>query len=276
MTTAHSPLFEPRHRGTIAVVAILVIIAVASLGGCSKSKADAAIPLFVFAGQSNMLGQGSAGTPLPAALSKPSADAFFWVNNTRSWSSTPPTSSGFYGPDVSAVRQLARRLGEPVLGVKFAASGTSLAGPWNPSNPSGLYADMKGVVSDALHSRLNGHGPPKIAGFFWMQGESDAQNATAAASYGENLRRLIDQVRSDFSSPELPIVLGRIRADVPMAAPQGTSDVRSAIDAASATANVRSVSTDELPLAPDHLHFTGPGLITLGNEFASAYMTLHH
>jgi hypothetical protein len=171
---------------------------------------------------------------------------------------------------------LVQRLDGPVLAVKVAVTGTSLAGPWDPTAPNSLYAYMKTTVTDALHSRVAGHGSPRIAGFFWMQGESDAQDATAASNYGVNLRRLIERVRSDFSSPELPIVLGRIRTDVPMAAPQGTSDVRSAIDVASTTANVRSVSTDQLPLAADHLHFTGPGLITLGNEFAAAYMRLHH
>src|SRR5947199_34503 len=83
----------------------------------------------------------------------------------------------------------------------------SLAGPWDPSRPDALYASLKAQVGSALRSHIAGHGSLKIAGFFWMQGESDAQDPAAATAYGVNLRRLLDQVRSDFSSPHLPIVL---------------------------------------------------------------------
>ncbi|MBV8303373.1 MAG: hypothetical protein JOZ04_04130 [Acidimicrobiia bacterium] len=274
MTVADAPP-SAWGRRNLGIAVLALIVAAFSLSDCSSGNADAAVPLFVFAGQSNMVGLGSQGWPLPADLAKPSATTLFWVSQTRAWSTTPSTPGGIYGPDVSAMKALARRLGGTVLDVKLAVSGTSLAGPWDPSRPDGLYAPLKAVVADALASRLSGHGAPKVAGFFWMQGESDAQDPAAAANYAANLRRLLDQVRSDFRSPRLPIVLGRIRPYVPLATAAATAEVRAAIDgAAASTPNVRSVSTDALPMTADQYHFTGPGLVTLGDEFAAAYMSL--
>ena len=44
----------------------------------------------------------------------------------------------------------------------------------------------------------------------WMQGESDANNSAYAAAYEANLTNLITAVRSDFSTPDMPFVVGRI------------------------------------------------------------------
>ncbi|MBV9411083.1 MAG: hypothetical protein JO148_05765 [Acidimicrobiia bacterium] len=276
MTVAGARWSAPRSKAAI-VTAVIVALASVVLSGCSSGKASSDVSVFVFAGQSNMLGLGSQGTPLPPALARTNRNTFYWLPSTRTWTSTPLTPGGIYGPEVSAINRLARELGHPVAAVQLAVNGVSLAGPWDPSRPDGLYAAMKAEVDNALHSRIAGQGNSKVAGFFWMQGESDAQNPGAAAAYGVNLRRLLDQVRSDFASPRLPIVLGRIRAQIPLASPESAADVRSAIDrVAASTPNVRVVSTDALPLASDGLHFTGQGIITLGDEFADAYMKLDH
>ena len=276
MTVAGSRLSAPRRRLVIAAAVIVVLVSVV-LGACNGGNPKSDVSVFVFAGQSNMLGLGSQGTALPPDLARKNANALYWLNTTRTWTSTPLTPGGIYGPEISAVTRLARDLGHPAAAVQLAVNGVSLAGPWDPSRPEGLYAAMKAEVLNALRSHIAGHGSIKIAGFFWMQGESDAQNPGAAAAYGVNLRRLLDQVRSDFASPHLPIVLGRIRAQIPSATAESAGEVRSAIDrVAASTPNVRVVSTDALPLAPDALHFTGPGIVTLGYEFADAYMKLDH
>ncbi|MBV9662618.1 MAG: hypothetical protein JOZ37_01535, partial [Actinobacteria bacterium] len=180
------------------------------------------------------------------------------------------------GPEVSALRRLADKLHRPVLGVKVAENATSLAVDWNPASPNGYYAQMRSVVSDALLARVKGEGLPEVAGFFWMQGEEDAQTAPTAEAYSANLNRLITQVRTDFSADRLPFVIGRIRVNNP-ATEVGNNLVRAAQNqAATRTPNVRTVSTDDLTRISDQLHFDGPALVTLGNRFADAYLTLKH
>jgi hypothetical protein len=134
---------------------------------------------------------------------------------------------------------------------------------------------MRNAVSDALLGTVPGEGRPTVAGFFWMQGEADAQDLAAASAYTVNLRRLVARLRWEFSMDRLPVIIGRIRADDPAASRQGLELVRTATDSVGgSTPNATTVSTDALSLAPDRVHFDGPGLIRLGTEFADAYLTL--
>jgi len=260
-----------------AIVSTVVVVALVSLLiAATSSHSKKSIPLFIFAGQSNMVGIGSTGSTLPANLRTPRKDAQFWDRSAGAWSTTPVLPNGVYGPEVSALRRLADKLHRPVLGVKVAENSTSLATDWNPSSPNGYYAQMRSVVSDALLARVKGEGLPEVAGFFWMQGEADAQQAATAEAYSANLNRLISQVRTDFSADRLPFVIGRIRVNNP-ATEIGDNEVRAAEDQAAAhDPNVKTVSTDDLTRIADFLHFDGPGLIALGNRFADAYVTLKH
>ena len=266
---------SPGAKGVIASAVVVVVLVVVLIAATSKGT-NKSVALFIFSGQSNMVGAGSAGSTLPSDLRTPRKDAQFWDRAKGAWSTTPVTPNGVYGPEVSALRRLADKLHRPVLGVKVAENSTSLATDWNPSAPNGYYAQMRSVVSDALLARVKGEGLPKVAGFFWMQGEQDAQLAATAEAYSANLDRLISQVRTDFSSDRLPFVIGRIRVNNP-ATEIGDNEVRAAEDqAARHNLNVRTVSTDDLTRIPDFLHFDGPGLITLGKRFADAYLALSH
>lgn len=253
----------------VVVVGLAVAVVVVNNGSSRRQ-----VPLFIFAGQSNMVGMGSAGTPLPADLRTPRKDAQFWDRNKGAWSLTPVTPNGIYGPEVSALRRLADRLHRPVLGVKVAENSTSLATDWNPDNANGYYAQLRSVVGDALLARVPGEGLPKVAGFFWMQGEADGQQPTSAPLYYANVRRLIGQVRTDFGADRLPFVMGRIRVN-DLATQQNAVLVRAAQDqAAKSTPNVRTVNTDDLTRIADALHFDSRGLLTLGTRFADAYLGL--
>jgi hypothetical protein len=260
-----------------AIVSTVVVVALVSLLiAATSSHTKQTVPLFIFAGQSNMVGFGSTGSTLPANLRTPRKDAQFWDRSAGAWSTTPVTPNGVYGPEVSTLRRLADKLHRPVLGVKVAENSTSLATDWNPSSPNGYYAQMRSVVSDALLARVKDEGLPRVAGFFWMQGETDAQQAATAQAYSANLNGLISQVRTDFSADRLPFVIGRIRVNNPTTE-LGDNWVRAAEDqAAKRNPDVGTVSTDDLTRIPDFLHFDGPGLIALGNRFADAYLALKH
>jgi len=129
------------------------------------------------------------------------------------------------------LRRLADRLHRPVVGVKVAENSTSLATEWDPDLTNGLYAQLRATVGDALLAPVPGEGLPEVAGFFWMQGEADAQQMPTAAAYATNLRRLILQVRTDFSADRLPFIIGRIRVNDPATQP-GVVLVRAAEDQA--------------------------------------------
>ncbi|MBV9665429.1 MAG: hypothetical protein JOZ37_15780, partial [Actinobacteria bacterium] len=148
-----------RTKGAI-VSTVVVVVLVAALMAATSSHSKKGVALFIFAGQSNMVGFGSHGSTLPANLRTPRKDAQFWDRSKGAWSTTPVTPNGEFGPEVSALRRLADKLHRPVLGVKVAENATSLAVDWNPASPNGYYAQMRSVVSDALLARVKGKGLP--------------------------------------------------------------------------------------------------------------------
>ena len=258
---------------TGALVGVLSACVLAVFSACTSVAAKPDVPVFVFAGQSNMVGLGSLGSTLPSYLTTPRNDALFWDVKARTWVTVPPTTGGYYGPEVSALRGLADRLHTRVLGVKVAVSGTSLAKEWDPTLKPGLYAYMKMTLSDALRTSAFGDRRLKVAGFFWMQGESDALQIDSAQRYAVNLKAFISHVRHDLLSPRLPFIIGRIQVISP-AAVTGSDIVRAAEDAAALhDHDVRTVPTDGVSRWPDY-HFDGPGLIALGTSFADAYTTI--
>jgi len=106
---------------------------------------------------------------------------------------------------------------EKFLIIKFAAGATSLHGCWNPDwqldsatllgeqNEPHLYDEFDRYIKDVLSDlTVNEY---QVCGMLWVQGETDAQNETAALAYGQNLQNLIQRVRQDVDDAALPFLL---------------------------------------------------------------------
>lgn len=85
-------------------------------------------------------------------------------------------------------------------------------------NPAGWYAgkeydddtrDAKKVLAD-LDTYYPGAKSYEVAGFFFWQGEKDADHPVYAAHYEKNLVQLIKALRKDFNAPGAKFVLGTI------------------------------------------------------------------
>lgn len=121
------------------------------------------------------------------------------------------------GPELGIGRALGDRFAEPVLLVKTAWGGKSLAVDFRPPSADGatgpFYAQMLDDYRAAVgtmaqdHPRLAGC-EPRLCGFVWFQGWNDACDAEATRSYAQNLALLIGDVRRDLGDPELPVVVG--------------------------------------------------------------------
>jgi hypothetical protein len=269
---SHVTARRSRLRLVVIGAAVVIVLAVMAALAASRNGSDD-VPLFVFAGQSNMVAVGADVRDLPAALRKPSPDAVVWDLQARRWVDLEPAAAGNFGPELSALPALARALDRDVVGVKVAVGGTSLATVWDPETTDGLYGLLRDAVIDALSTRPQGKGTPRLAGVFWMQGETDAERQDWGDAYAENLTHLISTLRRDFSDPDLPMVVARIRTDDPRFQ-LGGAQVRQALDSVSKTTpNTRTVHTDDLRLA-DTLHFDSGATLTLGRRFASAYLAL--
>lgn len=107
----------------------------------------------------------------------------------------------------------------------------------------------------------------RVAGFFWMQGESDAWAGRTTAQYQADLTNLISRVRADFGDPNLPFVFGLIYPA------EDTAAVRQAqMNVAATVPHTFLFNTDSLPRV--NVHFDTQGTVDLGIGFGKGYLSI--
>lgn len=216
------------------------------------------------------------------------ADTAFRLLQLGSGNYQAGTHSGF---EMSLGRALKEALPyDNIAIVKYGMSGSALmrglrssdgAGDWDSGPPAWSPGEgFNGVryhvfktsaVLPALQAIVDRGDMPEIAGMFWMQGETDAGNLTAANTYEASLNKLIDTVRADFSTPEMRFIIGRIRTVM------GTynATVRTAmLNVAASDPLTEWIDTDDLPVNADNVHYSAAGLVELGERFADAYLSM--
>ena len=232
--------------------------------------AKAATLVYLLAGQSNMAGYQSG---LPEAPYNEVQSVQFWNYSNDGWTDLRPglgDTANDIGPEVGfGYAMQALHPNDDIYLVKWGVNSTSLAGPWNPDGSGAAYNTFKSRVNAALGS-LAGLSPT-IAGMIWMQGESDAASTATANAYAENLTNLITTVRSDFSTPAMPFVAGRITDLSIYSGFPGVEAVRHAQETVPGlVGNASWINTDDLamnPAAPGH--YLAQGQIDLGLRFAN-------
>jgi hypothetical protein len=178
------------------VAALLLIIP-------SLALAAAKVHLYILAGQSNALGNGSNASSYPYNRDVDARIRFYWVepglgSSGGDWTTLKPQPGiypeGHFGPEVSLARSAYAAGVQNIAVFKFAKGSTSLFSDWRPGDPSGLFAALSNEMTSAIDA-LRKHNPPKTECFIWIQGESDAENQEKAAAYGRNLAALLRLAR---------------------------------------------------------------------------------
>ena len=216
-----------------------------------------------------------------------SADTSFRPLELGSGNYLAGTHSGF---EMSLGRALKDALPyDNIAIVKYGMSGSALerelrsgdgAGDWDAGPPTWIPAEgydgvryhvfKTSAVLPALQAIMDRGDMPEVAAMFWMQGETDAGNLTAANNYEANLNKLIGTVRTDFGAPDMRFIIGRIRAVM------GTYNVtvRSAMeDVATADPLAEWINTDDLAVNSDNVHYSAAGLVDMGQRFADTYLS---
>ncbi len=128
---------------------------------------------------------------------------------------------GRIGPEYSFGLVVGSQLGDKVLLIKYAFGGKSLAVDFRPPGAVAqrggtvgpYYTGMVARVNQVLASLSTYYpaytgGGYEIAGFAWHQGWNDRINTAYTAEYEANLTNLIRDIRTQFSVPNLPVVIG--------------------------------------------------------------------
>ena len=179
--------------------------------------------MFIFAGQSNMVGSDSKVKDIErfppfAGLETPQAGVKFSYcigreNKTKSdgWVDLQPVNGrGRAGAELCAEGH--SNIKAPIAIIKCAAGGTHLGGDWNPDEPSGFK--MYPLTLDWIRSALAGLDqrkiPYRIEGFMWHQGENDMFEKDYMPNYGKNLKNFLARWRRDLGTPKLKFYIGEL------------------------------------------------------------------
>ncbi len=253
------------HRWKFCLIVILL-----SIGFFFAPEQE--IQVYLFLGQSNMVGYKTDSSRLHESVSTPPQVKIFKHDQWELY-----TFGKEFGPELSASRLLA---GEEKVGIiKLAVNGTSMFA-WSPmwskkkaeltdnASAGGLYKKLLRIVGKAKKTKN-----AKVRAVFWMQGETDSKFKVAAIQYKHNMIELITALRRDLGISNLPFIIGKI--DPPYECCPYRNMVRKAqVEVTNQLDNIEIVSIDDLNRQADQLHLNENGQIALGKRFVQAYLEL--
>ncbi len=245
------------------------------------ARANVPIDVFIFAGQSNMMGTGDTAV-LPASFSEAQEGVIynFW-ENARSWPVPISTDAWLdmkargnrFGSELTFGQTITDSVPGTEVGIlKVAFAGTSLRRAWHPSTTAEprLYPVLTSRIQAGLQRLTNNGYAPNLVAFVWVQGEGDAGNEPWAEDYDRDLGKLLSTLREDFNVPDLPIIFNQLHAE----SDQQFTDVlrQSQADFHAAEHLSTMIEMSDLPLKIDGVHFESITQITLGQRMAAAYL----
>ena len=125
-----------------------------------------------------------------------------------------------FGPELQIGHVLGDHFKEPVLLVKTAWGGKSLYRDFRPPSSGGSPGKYYQLMISHVRGAIAGMGSDfpalkdrtaTLAGMIWYQGWNDGTDPkTAVPEYEANLVNLIRDVRKEFQTPSLPVVVGEL------------------------------------------------------------------
>jgi len=212
----------------LAFLVVSFFVVVATLRANPSHKKELAedtetLRVFIFAGQSNMVGSDSKAKDIQrfppfVELDKPQDQVMFSYNLGREekrasngWVSLKPVDE-VVGPELSFAKRVSQEIKAPIAIIKCAAGGTTLGGDWNPDDPSGfkLYPLALRLIQSSLAELEQKKVAYRIEGFMWHQGENDMFSKEFKPNYGKNLKNFLARWRHDLKAPDLKFYIGEL------------------------------------------------------------------
>lgn len=208
-----------------------------------QAKTESKIRVFVLAGQSNMEGFGtvedSENDPgsLTDVIQNDEEGNWSEIGELENWNSLDNAYLYFanngdtiktnvtvgqgndpnlIGAELMFAYQLDEYYEDPVLIIKTAWGGKNLAVDFRPPSAGGetgeYYNKMIETIQEVTQNLTEefpniGSEDFEISGFTWFQGWNDGASESFLNEYESNLYHLVNDVRNDLDSPELPVVI---------------------------------------------------------------------
>ncbi len=210
----------------------------------STALADGTVKVFILAGQSNMEGHGVVNSEQKSNGGKGSLE---WlvknpgtakqfkhlVDAKGSWVAREDVQiwylerkgnllpkygfrEGFIGPELGFGHVVGNALDEPVLLIKLAWGGKSLAKDFRPTSSGGevgsYYKELLKLTKHVMggaETLFPQYADRKLelVGFSWHQGWNDRVNQAFNDAYEANMANFIRDIRKDLDAPKLPFVI---------------------------------------------------------------------
>ena len=213
---------KSKFKKFVSIIA-LAILALPFAVSANEANAQKPVRVFIFAGQSNMVGSDSKASDIDrfppfAGLDAPQNNIKFSYcigreNKLKSngWVALSPVNN-VVGPELSFARKVAADSEGPIAIIKCAAGGTHLGGDWNPDDPAGfkMYPLAVDLIRESLAQLDRQNIKYQLEGFMWHQGENDMFNEGYMKNYGDNLQRFLKKWRDDLGVPSLKFYIGEL------------------------------------------------------------------
>lgn len=223
------------------------------------------LDLFLLIGQSNMAGRGKIEpqdqVPNPRIWKLDKED--HWVPAVDPLHFDKPTIAGV-GLGSSFARAIAEKWPDRFIGLIPSAVGGTRIDQWKPG--SDLYNEAVRRAKVALARGT-------LKGILWHQGESDSI-AARVPTYLVHLKEIVEHLRTDLNSPDVPVIVGQIGYFHEAKAPYTKQMNLELLKVATVIPHSACATAEELVDKGDQTHFDSPSLREFGKRYAAEYVRL--
>ncbi len=272
---------------------LIIVLLLAPLAARCADTDTKTLRVFIFAGQSNMVGTHSKVADIQrfppfVDLDQPQKDVLFsyklgreQMQTSDGWIAMQPTGD-YFGPELSFARRVSQNIEAPIAIIKCASGGTTLGGDWNPDEPSGfkLYPLALEHVRASLAELDRKKIAYRIEGFMWHQGENDMFDKAFKPIYAQNLKNFIACWRRDLKTPKLKFYIGELCTKTIWG--MDNRENMLAIRTAQKAVTAADPLTEYIPTSHDaveiggeaglHYHYGTLGQLEHGVNYADAYL----
>ncbi len=249
--------------------------------------------VFIFAGQSNMVGADADAKRIDdypdfrgaGEVQNEILYSYIMGNGdeaSKGWGPLKPLRS--FGPEVTFGRRVKQQAPFPIAIIKSAVGGTTVAFDWNPDAPDKgqkLYPRTLNLIRESL-GELDRRGVRyQLEAVMWHQGENDMLDRNLYKQYAEGLTKLIARLRADLNAPKLEWYIVEVsekgiwgmdhRSNLGILRQQ-QEQVRNA-DPLLHWVPTSHLAFEVMGSGQPHYHFGTQGQLQLGEAFAEKYLS---
>ncbi|WP_425619112.1 sialate O-acetylesterase [Anatilimnocola sp. NA78] len=273
------------------ILSALTLIAWA-LTSNGSTRAEEVTRVFLFAGQSNMVGADAHADriddyPNFKGAGDPQSDILYSYilgngdEASKGWVSLKPLRS--FGPEVTFARRVKQQADFPIAVIKSAVGGTTVAFDWNPDAPDKgqkLYPRTLQLVRESL-AELDKRGVRyRLEAVMWHQGENDMLDRNLYKQYADGLTKLVERLRTDLKAPELKWYIAEVsekgiwgmdhRSNLGILRQQQEQVLK--VDSLLRWVPTSHLAFEVMGSGQPHYHFGTQGQLQMGEAFAEAYL----